>query len=848
VAILVISPHANGAENYVDNLLKWRELPTLPDAIGFAGSAAGVTDDALLVAGGANFPQAPPSSGGQKVWHDRIFLLRKPTASWMLLDERLPRPLAYSVSLTTAEGMAVIGGSDHQRHYKSCFLLRWNGSHLATSRLPDLPWPCANASGAVLGSTIYVAGGIEHPNATAATKNLWALDLKNPGANWQVLEPCPGPGRMLAVAGSQDGALFLFSGVALQAGPDGKPIREPLRDAYRFTPRSGWKRVADLPRPAIAAPSPAPALGQSHLLILGGDDGAQANLPLAEHTGFPRDVLVYHTITDTWVTRGKLPFSLVTTPTTNWRGQIVVPGGEIRPGIRSTEVWAGTAVHSRAAFGWLNYVTLLAYPVGMMTIAWACAKRNKNTADYFKASGRVPWWAAGLSIYATMLSSLTFMAVPAKAFSSDWGYFLGYPSLVVLAPIIIHIYLPFFRRLNVTSAYEYLERRFNLFIRLFGSASFIAFQIGRTGIVLFLPALALSTVSNLDMTWCIVGMTMLTIALTVFGGIEAVVWTDVAQTAILLGAVAVSLVVVLLRIDGGIEGVFETARIQAKFFEEVPWTMDLTLATGWVAFFGIAFNNFISYSSNQEVVQRYLTTHDVRQAGRAVWANALISLPSGILFFGFGTALFVYYRQFPGRLDPTLPNDAIFPLFILQELPAGAAGFVVAGIFAAAQPTSGLNSTAAAVVTDFYRRLKRGVSDHEALIAGRLATVATGLLGMSVALLAARLDIRSIWELFLNTLGVTTGVLAGIFALGMLSCRANSTGATLGLIAGIASIFVAGVCTSLHPLLYGAVGVLSTFCVGYLCSLPFPQRDVKDLTVFRPAQKECEAQFVDRNK
>jgi SSS family solute:Na+ symporter len=172
----------------------------------------------------------------------------------------------------------------------------------------------------------------------------------------------------------------------------------------------------------------------------------------------------------------------------------------------------------------------------MLAIGWICARRNKNTADYFKASGRIPWWAAGLSIYATMLSSLTFMGVPAKAYSSDWAYFLNYFSILLLAPIIIHFYLPVFRQLNVTSAYEYLERRFNLFIRLFGSASFIAFQIGRTGIVLYLPALALSTVSSLEMSWCIVGMALLAIALTVYGGMEAVIWTDVAQTIILLGA------------------------------------------------------------------------------------------------------------------------------------------------------------------------------------------------------------------------------------------------------------------------------------------------------------------------
>ncbi|MEX0642875.1 MAG: sodium/solute symporter [Pirellulales bacterium] len=811
------------------SFLEWSKLPLLPDRIGFAGMAAGVTDEALVVAGGANFLDAPPWEGGQKTWHDRVFLLRDPHASWHLLDSRLPRPTAYSVSLTTPKGIAVVGGSGSDRHFADCFFLLWKNGNLTTSPLPRLPRPCAQSCGAILGNTVYIAGGIEHPDATAGMNNFWSLDLMNLSAGWQELSPWPGPSRILAVAGVQEGSFFLFGGAALSADAEGKPVREPLRDAYRFTPANGWKRIADMPRPATAAPNPAPALGQSHLLILGGDDGRQAGVPGPEHAGFPRDVLAYHTITNTWAARGELPFSLVTTPAVRWKDQIIVPGGEARPGIRSTEIWAGKAQRVRAAFGWHNFATLMAYPLVMIAIAWVCARRNKNTADYFRASGRVPWWAAGLSIYATMLSSITFMAVPAKAYGSDWGYSFGIFSIVLLAPVIIHFYLPYFRRLNVTSAYEYLEQRFNLFIRLFGSASFIVSQIGRTGIVLYLPALALSTVSSLDMTWCIVGMGLLTIALTVFGGIEAVVWTDVAQTAILLGAVLVSLTILLLQIDGGFLGFLEAGHTQAKFYENVAWSADLTIETGWVAFVGLGFNNFISYTSNQEVVQRYLTTHDLRQAGRAVWTNAIISLPSGLLFFAVGSALFVFYKQYPGRLDPTLQNDAIFPLFMLQELPAGLAGFVVAGIFAAAQPTSSLNSTASAVVTDFYRRLKRNVSDHEALVAGRITTVITGILGMSAALLAARMDVRSIWELSLNVLGLTTGTLAGVFSLGMFSRRANSIGATLGLLAGLVTIVFASFYSSIHPLLYGAMGVINTFTFGFLFSLPFPPPDADRL-------------------
>ena len=810
----------------------WTRLPALPNSPGVAGAFAGVHNGALIVGGGANFPDGMPWEGGVKVWHDAVFALDNPDATWQAV-ENLPGPRGYGVSVSTPRGIACLGGSDGTQHTAACFLLRWEQGKLVTSKLPDLPKPCANMCGALLGNVIYVAGGSESPTATTAMKAFWSLDSSNPNAAWTELPPWPGPARILAVAGVQEGSFFLFSGAALHADEQGAPARRYLADAYRYAPADGWRRLADLPRAAVAAPSPAPAIGQAHLVILGGDDGSQVKDPPAKHRGFSRQALAYHTITDTWTAVDDLPFAQVTTPAVEWRDQLVIPAGEIAPGVRTTQVWRGRVAARRTNFGLINVLTLLSYPLGMLAIGWFCSRRNKSSADYFKASGRIPWWAAGLSIYATMLSSLTFMAVPAKAYASDWNFALTYVTMLLLAPVIIALYIPFFRGLNVTTAYEYLEHRFNLAIRLFGSASFIAFQIARTGIVLYLPALALSTVSDVNMQWCIIGMTLLTMLLTVYGGMETVVWTDVAQTGILLGAVIVTLIVLSWNVDGGLMGIIQTAHAHGKFVENINWSGDLTLATGWVALVGLGFNNFISYTSNQEVVQRYLTTADSRRAGRAIWTNALISIPSGVLFFGVGTALFAFYRQHPSRLDPTIQNDAIFPLFMLRELPVGVAGFVVAGIFAAAQPTSGLNSTAAAFVTDFYQRLKPNVTDREALRAGRIATVVTGLLGMSVALIATTLDITSIWEIFLNMLGLTTGALAGVFALGIFTRRANSLGATLGLIAGIATIAAGIITSAIHPLLFGALGVVATFTFGYLFSLPFSPPSVEAVTVHR---------------
>jgi N-acetylneuraminic acid mutarotase len=327
----------------VNDSLTWRELPPLPDKLGFAGPFVGSYKNALLVAGGANFPDKLPWQGGTKVWYDTVFVLDKPEGAWKVAG-RLPRALGYGVSLSTKKGVICLGGSDARRHYADVFLLRWEKGAIKTSPLPPLPKPCANFCGALLGNTIYVAGGIETPTATNALGSFWSLDLGLSKPQWRELEPWPGPARMLAVAAAQDKAFFLASGVELSGDAQGKPVRRYLSDAYRYQPRQGWRRIADLPRPAVAAPTPAPALGQSLFLVLGGDDGSLVNFsPPEHHPGFSKTILAYHSETDTWKAFAEMPVARVTTATTHWNGGFAFASGEARPGVRSPQVWSFTA-------------------------------------------------------------------------------------------------------------------------------------------------------------------------------------------------------------------------------------------------------------------------------------------------------------------------------------------------------------------------------------------------------------------------------------------------------------------------------------------------------------------------
>lgn len=322
----------------VSSDLKWKSLPPIPDPIGFAAPFAGVSDGALIVAGGANFPDAMPWDGGKKIWYDSIYVLPDAKGKW-LTGFKLPRPLGYGISVSTSAGVICAGGSDATHHFRDVFRLVWRTGKIETETLSPLPQPMANGSGALVGNTFYLAGGIERPDATNALKTFWALDVAASNSAWRELPPWPGPARMFAVAGATADTFFLFGGVEMHADSNGKPVRRYLCDAYRFTPQKGWKRIADIPRAVVAAPSPA-ILRDRKFLIVSGDDGVNVNFePKSEHPGFPRTVLVYDPKTDSWSQSENSPLSRATVPTVEWNQMAIIPNGEVRPGYRTPEVW-----------------------------------------------------------------------------------------------------------------------------------------------------------------------------------------------------------------------------------------------------------------------------------------------------------------------------------------------------------------------------------------------------------------------------------------------------------------------------------------------------------------------------
>lgn len=470
-----------------------------------------------------------------------------------------------------------------------------------------------------------------------------------------------------------------------------------------------------------------------------------------------------------------------------------------------------------------NIAVFLAYLVGMTGMGVWFARRNRTSDDYFRGGGKLPWWAVSLSIYATMFSSITFLSVPAMVYHTDMRYFSLSFGIVLLAPVVVRWYLPFFRRLNLTSAYEYLEVRFNLTCRLFASAAFILFMIARTAIVTYLPAVALSAVVGIDVNWAIVAVVAVTIFYCTLGGVEAVVWSDFVQSVILIGGTLVMFAFLVFGTDGGLSG-FVAKGLEAGKFRTFDFAFDWTQPCFWVVLVGGIVANLASYTSDQCVVQRYMTTRDEKGAAKSILFNGALSFMNNIVFFLLGVALYTFIASHPGFLPEAVKGDAVFPYFIGFGLPPGISGLLLAAVAAATMSTlsANLNAAASAFTTDFYKRLRRNASDASLLKCGKVCTVAVGLIGGGFALVLANMDIQSIYDQFQRFLGVLTGGLGCLFFMGIFMKRVNAAGATAGLVVNYAVCFALDAVSfdgKPHLLLYGAIGMAACLVVAPVVSM-----------------------------
>ncbi|WP_238394572.1 sodium:solute symporter [Pseudoxanthomonas wuyuanensis] len=685
--------------------------------------------------------------------------------------------------------------------------LSLGSDQLQAAAMAPLPEMLSDARLAAQGDTLYLAG-----LGKDGAPQLYRASISRPDAAWQTLLAWPGDGVPVALV-AQTSALYLTA-TATDAAQ---------QQLWRWSAESGWEQAAATPGNIIAGSGR--AIGQAHILYL------MEALP-----GAAARLMSFHTITGAWAALPD-PHAGNAGHVTAWQDGLLwakpgqAPG---RIGFDAVQIDGG-----RHLLKWLDWIVIVLYLAVMVGIGgyFYLAEKRTSTSDFFVGGRSIPFWAAGVSLYATNTSSISFIAIPAKAFESNWQY-LANNLIAVLGLMFVAVWIvPLLRRLDLMSVFTYLETRFHPAIRMLASALCILMQIGsRMSVILFLPALAIATITGIDVVWSILIMGVFTILYTTLGGMKAVIWTDFVQVFVMFGGAIFAIGFIVYQLNGGVPEFVGTAMAADKM-KVFDFSFDLTKATVWGFIFLVVFDVVLTFPKDQVLMQRVLSTRSDREAGRSIWTFAAIMIPGGFLFYLIGTALYVYYQSHPERMNPMLPIDATFPLFIAAELPMGVTGLIVAGILAAAMSTlsSIINSVSTLVSVDFYERLVKNPTPKKSVLFAEITGVLVGLTGIGIALLLSRHDIHSLFDVSIELAGLLGGGFAGAYTLGMFTRRANAKGVAIGIGSSIALTLLAWSMDLVHPYFYLAISILLCIVIGYAASLlfPAPRQSLEGLTIYR---------------
>jgi SSS family solute:Na+ symporter len=503
----------------------------------------------------------------------------------------------------------------------------------------------------------------------------------------------------------------------------------------------------------------------------------------------------------------------------------------------------------------IDLAVIAVYMLAMIGIGMYFSRRNKNSDQFTKASGKIPGWAIGLSIYATFLSSNTFLGVPGKAFGSNWNAFVFSISMPLAAWIASKYFVPFYRNSGEISAYTHLEKRFGPWARTYAVICFLLTQFARMGSIFFGIALSLQALTGFSMQSIMIVMGICIIIYTVLGGIEAVIWTEVAQGIIkTLGALLI-LFLIVKEIPGGFSTIMDIATADQKM-SLGSFSPDFTESTFWVVLFYGFFINLNNFGMDQNYIQRYHTAQTSKQASKSVWLCVWMYVPASFLFFVIGTALYAFYQTQPALIDPvklqvaaerlgaaaSSPEvkamaasltaadygDKVLPFFMVNNIPTGLVGLIVSALLSAAMSTisSNMNASATVFTVDIYQRyIKPDITDKRKLYLLHVSTIAFGVIGLCTGL--AMIGAKSLLDIWWELSGIFAGGMLGLFLLGMISRHTKNAAAITAVVIGIIVILwmtfsgnlnekYAFLRNPLHKNMIIVVGTLSIFLAGLL--------------------------------
>jgi len=481
-------------------------------------------------------------------------------------------------------------------------------------------------------------------------------------------------------------------------------------------------------------------------------------------------------------------------------------------------------------FGTIDWVVLAAYFLGSIALGSYFGRRQHDAEDYLLAGRKMSWLPVAISIMATNTSAVSYMGVAAYIYKQNLMLYPNIITLVLITPLVLYLFVNFYYNLKVYTAYEYLERRFNPLVRSIASVLFIFLRLCWLATMIYATSIALAEITGISQVYCSLALGLGTAIYTTLGGMEGVIWTDVAQAAVFIAGIFLIGIYVLMDFGWDIGQIYAVADAAGRT-RMADWSFDPSIdITVWSVVSGYAVINLASYGVDQVVLQRYFTAKNLETSRRSVIANACIDFPTSTLLFAVSVGIFSYFHKHASQLPADFNADRVLPYFVITALPQGVAGLVIAGIMAATMSSisSGVNSITTASLVDFYQRFFRpeapaqhylGVSRWMSLFWGVVATV----MGLFVSRLGTVLEISA------KTNSFFTGILLGIFLLGILTRRANWQGTSLGAAVSLLIVICTGTFTKTSFFLYAPLGLGLTMVLGYLFSLAFPAMSPESL-------------------
>ena len=474
----------------------------------------------------------------------------------------------------------------------------------------------------------------------------------------------------------------------------------------------------------------------------------------------------------------------------------------------------------------IDIIVFLLFTGGV--VAFGCSFfKKKGTSEEFTSAGRsLPGWVVGMSIFATYVSSISYLGYPGKAFSGDWNAFVFSLSIPIASYFAARYFVPFYRSQDSISAYSFLENRFGPWARIYASSCYLLTQIARTGSILYLLALPMNVLLGWNIQTIIIVTSVAIVLYSMLGGMKAVIWTEAIQGIILIGGALVCMFILLFDMPEGPAQTFSIAMEDGKF-SLGSFGSSLSESTFWVCLIYGVFTNLQNYGIDQSYVQRYHTAKNEKEAKFSALFGGYLFIPVSAVFFMIGTGLYAFYKVHPGILPDGVGADYVFPFFIVNELPVGLTGLLIASIFAAGMSTiaTSVTSSSTIILTDYYQRFRKHAGNRERMLVLKLSSVGVGVAGILVAF--AFMSVQSALDAWWALASIFSGGMLGLFLLGYISRKARNFDAVLGVVCGVIPVCWIVISPFVHANLAIVFGTLLIFLVGFLSANLFNKRRCK---------------------